>query len=205
MTAPQIHFDNNTSEFSGPISPAEGPVTGVIRRTVRHGKEGEFEEWLKGVVGDAARFPGNLGTNIMRPASKARPEYIIIFRFDTYQHLQDWETSEVRHRWVERVQPLISGETQIHHLTGLEYWFTVPDHQEGHPPPRYKMALVTWLALAPVVMLVQPLLLPRLDALPPWLRTVIMAGVMVLVMTWLVMPVMTRVFKFWLFKANSTG
>jgi antibiotic biosynthesis monooxygenase (ABM) superfamily enzyme len=32
-----------------------------------------------------------------------------------------------------------------------------------------------------------------------------MAGVMVLVMTWLVMPVMTRVFKFWLFSANKAG
>ncbi len=184
----------------GDFQPDAGPVTGVIRRTVKPGKEEEFELWLKGVVGDALRFPGHLGANIIRPSSKSRPEYIIIFRFDTYQHLEDWETSVIRHRWVQRVQDLIIGETHIHHLSGLEYWFSVQDLPEYDTPPRIKMAIVTWLALFPVVMAVQPVFMWLLDFLPSWTRVMIIAAVMVFLMTYVVMPIMTRIFKPWLYR-----
>ncbi len=182
------------------IAQSEGPVTAVIRRTAKPGMEEQFELWLKGVGGDAMRFPGHLGTNIIRPASKSRPEYIIIFRFDTYQHLEDWETSVIRHRWVQRVQDLIVGETHIHRLSGLEYWFSLEDLPEYDAPPRIKMAVVTWLALFPLVLILQPLLLWLLYFLPMWTRIMIIAAVMVLLMTYAVMPMMTRVFKPWLFK-----
>ena len=198
--ATQLHSGVNENDTDPAISQSEGPVTAVIRRTVKSGKEEEFEIWLKGVGGDALQFPGHLGTNIIRPSSRSRPEYIIIFRFDTYQHLMDWETSEIRHRWVQRVQSLIVGETHIHHLSGLEYWFTVQDLPEYDTPPRIKMAVVTWLALFPLVMIIQPLFLRLFDFLPTWTRVMIIAAVMVLLMTYAVMPIMTRVFKPWLFK-----
>jgi len=181
-------------------NPDQGPVTAVIRRTVRPGKEADFEAWLKGIGNDAIQFPGHLGTNIIRPTSRKRPEYIIIFRFDTYRHLENWESSDVRRKWVERVQPLIIGETHIHRLSGLEYWFTLPDYGESEVPPRLKMAFVTWLALFPVVLLVQPVLSRLLGMLPWWVQIMIMAAVMVALMTWLVMPFMTRLFKSWLYK-----
>lgn len=183
-----------------PISASDGPVTAVIRRTVKPGKEAEFELWLKGIGGDALQFPGHMGTNIIRPTSASRPEYVIIFRFDSYQHLEDWETSEIRHRWVQRVQDLIIGETHIHRLSGLEYWFTVQDLPEYDAPPRIKMAVVTWLALFPVVLVVQPLMLWLLDFLPSWTQVMIIAAVMVGLMTYAVMPVMTKIFKPWLFR-----
>jgi uncharacterized protein len=191
---------DDTPSGPTPIPSTDGPVTAVIRRTVRPGKEAEFELWLKGIGGDALQFPGHLGTNIIRPTSKSRPEYIIIFRFDSYKHLEDWETSEIRHRWVQRVQDLIIGETHIHRLSGLEYWFTVQDLPEFDTPPRIKMAIVTWLALFPVVLVVQPVMLTLLYFLPSWVQVMIIAAVMVALMTYVVMPVMTKVFKPWLFR-----
>jgi uncharacterized protein len=191
---------DQTHSGTSSISTADGPVTAVIRRTVKPGKEAEFELWLKGVGGDALQFPGHLGTNIIRPTSRSRPEYIIIFRFDTYKHLEDWETSEIRHRWVQRVQDLIIGETHIHRLSGLEYWFSMQDLPEYDTPPRIKMAVVTWLALFPVVLVVQPVFIWLLDFLPSWTQVMIIAAVMVALMTYVVMPVMTRIFKPWLFR-----
>jgi uncharacterized protein len=197
-TSPGDSRENSTTDK--PSATLEGPITGVVRRTVKPGKEAEFELWLKGIIGDALRFPGHLGADVIRPASKSRPEYIIIFRFDTYDHLLQWETSEIRHRWVQRVQDLIIGETHIHHLSGLEYWFTAQDMPEYDAPPRIKMAFVTWLALFPLVLVLQPLFMELLDFLPVWTRIMIIAAVMVLLMTYLVMPLMTRLFTFWLYR-----
>lgn len=185
--------------IANPPDKSEGPFTTVVRRRVKPGKEAAFEEWLKGVTRDAVTFPGHLGVGVIRPSSKSRPEFIIVFRFDTYENLIAWETSDIRRSWVERVQPLITGETSVQRLTGLEYWFTVPGHPGSVAPPRWKMATVTWLALAPIVMIVQPLLLPLLKPLPTWMQITIMAGVMVLTMTYAVMPLMTKLFSFWLF------
>ena len=181
----------------------EGPVTAVIRRCVKRGREEEFENWLKGVGNDALNFPGHLGSNIIRPSRKSRPEYIIIFRFDTYDNLMSWETSEIRRSWVEKVQPLVTGETKIQHVTGLEYWFTLPDQPESLPPPRLKMAFVTWLALFPLVLAIPPLLVLVLSDLYEVFRIMIIAAVMVLLMTYAVMPVMTRLFASWLYVRKS--
>jgi uncharacterized protein len=185
--------------IENPPENTEGPFTTVVRRRVKPGKEAAFEEWLKGVMRDAVTFPGHLGAGVIRPTSRKRPEFIIVFRFDTYENLMAWETSDTRRGWVERVQPLITGETSVQRLTGLEYWFTVPGHAGSVPPPRWKMAVVTWLALAPIVMIVQPLLMPVVAPLPSWGQITIMAGVMVAVMTWLVMPQMTKLFSSWLY------
>jgi hypothetical protein len=42
--------------------------------------------------------------------------------------------------------------TQV--LTGLESWFTLPTQPGLPPPPRYKMALVTWVTIFPLITLV---------------------------------------------------
>lgn len=188
--------------IANPPENTEGPFTTVVRRTVKRGREEDFEEWLKGIMKDAMTFEGHLGTGIIRPSRTSRSEYIIVFRFDTYEHLIAWETSAVRRSWVERVQPLITGETSVQRHTGLEYWFTVPDHP-GSTPPRIKMAFVTWLALFPLVLVVPPLLVTYLYPLPQWGQIMIIAAVMVLLMTYIVMPQMTRLFSRWLYRGRD--
>jgi antibiotic biosynthesis monooxygenase (ABM) superfamily enzyme len=186
--------------IANPPERTEGPFTTVVRRTIREGKEEAFENWLKGIMSDALAFDGHLGTGIIRPSKKSRPEYIIVFRFDTWEHLMAWETSDVRRGWVQRVQPLITGETKVQRHTGLEYWFTVPDHPEKVPPARIKMVFVTWLALFPLVILVPPMLTEVVGFLPSWGQIMIIAAVMVLLMTYVVMPQMTRLFSRWLYR-----
>ncbi len=59
-------------------------------------------------------------------------------------------------------------------------------------PIRWRLALVTWLALAVVVTLVSHVGRPVFDAMPVVVDTVALTGVVVLVMTWLVMPPLSR-------------
>ncbi len=59
-------------------------------------------------------------------------------------------------------------------------------------PIRWRLALVTWLALAIVVTLISHLGRPMFDAMPTVIDTVALTGVVVVLMTWLVMPPLTR-------------
>jgi antibiotic biosynthesis monooxygenase (ABM) superfamily enzyme len=171
----------------------------VASRRVKRGREREFEEWVSGILAAANEFPGYLGSEVLRPGdAPGDDEYRIVFRFDRESNLRAWENSEERRRWLSKAEPLIHEE-RVHVLTGLETWFTLP-WKAGEPsPPRYKMAIVTWLAVFPLITVILVLFGPLLGLLPMLLRTLVLTAVMVSLMTYVVMPRLTRLFSFWLY------
>ena len=66
------------------------------------------------------------------------------------------------------------------------------------PPPRYKLALVTWIGVYPVITLLLAVLGPATATWPVPLRTLLLTAVMVPTLTWLVIPALTRIFRSWL-------
>jgi hypothetical protein len=65
-------------------------------------------------------------------------------------------------------------------------------------PARYKLALLTWAGAYAVITLMLAVLGPELASWPLVLRTLAVSVVMVVSLTWLVMPGLTRVFRAWL-------
>jgi antibiotic biosynthesis monooxygenase (ABM) superfamily enzyme len=61
------------------------------------------------------------------------------------------------------------------------------------------MAVVTWLAVFPLITLILVLFGPLLGLLPMLLRTLVLTAVMVSLMTYVIMPRLTRLFSFWLY------
>jgi len=183
----------------GPAPEANPPVTAVASRRVRQGREREFEDWASGILGAANEFPGYLGSEVLRPGdAPGDDEYRIVFRFDQDSNLRAWENSEERRRWLDEVKPLVHEEN-VRVLTGLETWFTLP-WKAGQPsPPPYKMAIVTWLAVFPLISLIFAIFGPLLSQLPMLLRTLVLTAVMVTLMTYVIMPRLTRLFSFWLY------
>jgi uncharacterized protein len=174
------------------------PATGVASRRVEPGREEEFEAWVSGILAAVKEFPGYLGSDVLRPSSPEDDEYSIIYRFDHASNLERWEASDERRRWLDKAEPLVREQT-VRRLTGLETWFTLPS-KEGQPaPPRYKMAVVTWLAVFPTVLIIFTLFGPLLNLLPTVLRTLLFTLTMVSLMTYVIMPRMTRLFSFWLY------
>jgi antibiotic biosynthesis monooxygenase (ABM) superfamily enzyme len=189
-------------EFIDDRNPSPGddpPVTAVASRRVKPGREREFEDWVSGILGVANKYPGYLGSEVLRPSDPKDNEYKIIFRFDHASNLHAWENSEERQRWLRQSRPLLYEEAKIHVLTGLETWFTLPSKVGEPAPPRYKMAIVTWLAVFPVVAVIFSLFGQWLNLLPTLLRTLVFSAVMVTLMTYVIMPRMTRLFSFWLY------
>ena len=83
----------------------------------------------------------------------------------------------------------------------MEAWFTVPTGSQPPPPPRFKMAAVSFLAAFPLIQLLNRFLIPQLSFLPPLLRGAVVVAVMVTLLTYVVMPRMSRWFAFWLYPA----
>jgi uncharacterized protein len=65
-------------------------------------------------------------------------------------------------------------------------------------PTRYKMFLLTWLGIYPLITGIFLVFGPWLSLLPLVLRTFLLTGLLVYLMTYGVMPMLTRVFHAWL-------
>lgn len=175
------------------------PVTVSITRRVKPGCEQAFEEYISGITAAAMTYEGHLGATIIRPLNPAIPEYRVIFKFDRRSNLEKWEKSECRRQWIAREKVLIIGSPVVEVLTGLETWFTLPVSNAIIPPPRHKMATITFIALFPLIKIVSYFFKPLLVSLPTLIQDLMAIGLTVLLMTYLAMPRMTRLFAFWLY------
>lgn len=182
------------------IGEEQAPVTTVIARRVRRGKEREFEAWLRGIIEEARRFEGHEGATVLRPRTTHVPEYLLIMRFCDESSLTAWLTSPERAAWIEKSRDLTESVSR-HQQVGLETWFTLPGEEVPIPPPPWKMALLSWLAIYPLVTLINLFLVPFLEHehLPLAFRTLVMTVILIPTMTWVVMPRMTRLFWRWLY------
>jgi antibiotic biosynthesis monooxygenase (ABM) superfamily enzyme len=178
---------------------SDPPVTVIAVHRVKPGKEKAFEEIMSNLIKAAITFEGHLGANVIRPSDLEDSQYRIIFKFDRMSNLHRWENSEIRHRWLIRLAEVTQESLPYQILTGLETWFTLPGQRTVKPPPRYKMALITWLAIFPLISGINVLLGSFLNQLPLLIRTIILTVVLVILMTYVVMPRMTRLFSRWLY------
>jgi antibiotic biosynthesis monooxygenase (ABM) superfamily enzyme len=175
-----------------------GPVTTTVTRRVRPGHEAAYEAFLDGISAAARQFPGYLGVEVFRP-SEPGGEYRIVYRFDTAAHLGGWLDSEEHSTWLRVAEPHAAGPMRSQYLTGLESWFTLPEQPGARPPPPYKMAILTWLTIFPLITLVVVVLGPLLRGVGPIPRLAITTLITVPLMTWIVMPRVTRLLRGWLY------
>jgi len=178
-------------------SPAEPePVTVTVARRVAPGMEPEFETWYDGIIGCAARFPGFLGAGILRP-NEAGQDWHVVYRFADEASLHRWEVSAERADWLHRAEAF-AEEIGVQRVSGLETWFSLPG-RTAPAPPKWKMAAVTILAIIPLVLLMNVLVLPLLEGWPLLARTLVFSGTLTGLMTWVVMPRFTRLFRRFLY------
>jgi uncharacterized protein len=193
-------LSNDTHQpLDSPPRGSHGPVTTTVTRRVKPGHEAFYDQFLAGINAAASRFPGHLGVDVFRPQSASAGEYRIVYRFDTGEHLRAWLDSDERAAWLERAEPHVIGPMRTRFVTGLETWFTLPDRPGIPPPPPYKMALLTWLTIFPLITLVVVALDPLLEKLDLVPRLAVTTGLTVPIMTWLVMPRITRLLRSWLY------
>jgi antibiotic biosynthesis monooxygenase (ABM) superfamily enzyme len=176
--------------------PPPEPVTVTVARRVAPGRSAEFDDWVDGILAAAADFPGFLGGGALRPG-KVGDEWHVVYRYASPTDLERWESSPERAGWLARAEQLMD-ETGVQRVSGLETWFALPG-RTAPAPPRWKMAVVTVLAIVPLVLAMNVLVLPQLAGWPVVARTLVFSGTLTTLMTWVVMPRMTRLFRRFLY------
>jgi len=114
--------------------------------------------------------------------------------FESEEASRRFYDSEVFHQWQERASDLVVGDSIVRRLHGLEAFF----RDSNHAPPRWKMAIVTWLGVFPAVLLWSSTLPPLLSGLPQLLIVAIVNVFVVVTLTWGVMPLLSKFFAGWL-------
>jgi hypothetical protein len=77
--------------------------------------------------------------------------------------------------------------------------------QPHRGPPRAKLALLTWVGAYAVILVVLAVGGPALAGWPLALRALVISGLMVAAMTWVIVPLMTRLFGGWLARSPSAA
>lgn len=173
-------------------------ITAIFAQQVKPGRESDYEAWIHNITQVASTYSGYMSTNVIRPQGRIRPEYVVIFRFDSYQHLKAWIKSDERQHWIGKTQNLVKSLPQIQQIGGMETWCSIPG-QILKTPPRYKTVLLTWPVVYILISLLNRFIRPLIQVFPPWITLFIICGIMVVLSTYIVMPQVTRLFNSWLY------
>jgi antibiotic biosynthesis monooxygenase (ABM) superfamily enzyme len=181
---------------------AKGSATATITQRIEPACEQAYEALLVGIHEAAKAFGGFLRREVIKSHAGSYLEYTHVIHFDNETNLRRWEHSPERHEWLSRMATMAIHSTPLQMITGLETWFTLSPGKPIVPPPRYKMAIVTWLAIFPLITLISYATGPFFGHLPIVVRTLVVTAAVVPLMTYVVMPRMTRLFGRWLYPAE---
>ncbi|MFJ9901790.1 antibiotic biosynthesis monooxygenase [Streptomyces sp. NPDC101152] len=175
-------------------------VTAVVSHHVRPGREGDFARWQDKVIKAQGRFPGFMGTESFKPVEGVQDNWVVVFRFDTREHLDAWLASDTRATLLEEGQHYFSGYDVHKVASAFSGWFRFGEGVDDAVPPNWKQAMSVVLALYPTVMVLNLTVGHQMDGLgvPGYVGLFIGNVLSVSILTWFLMPLVNRALAFWL-------
>ena len=172
------------------------PIHVAITRTVRPGCEAEFQRALREFFQASFAHGGVLGaTMIVPPPGTDSREFGILRTFANERERDAFYASPIFKAWEAQCAPLTESDSWTQReLHGLEAWFRSSDKA----PPRWKMAVATLLGVFPTSLLLAVTLGAAVHNWPLLGRSLVIAAGMVALLTWVVMPLVTRLLHGWL-------
>ncbi len=173
----------------------------AIRHRVKPEAVPAYEQWLARIIPAAAKSPGHLGIQVVRPPS-GHDEYVNVLRFATGADADRWRASPERAVFMAEARPLFAEAENIEIKSGIDYWFTPPSVTRA--PPRWKQWLVTTSVIWPLSIVAPLALEPVFEAVPVLgtfgVRQGALAFVVVALVVYVVMPRYVRLLSPWFFK-----
>ncbi len=169
----------------------------LILRRVKAGREQDFEAALKRFIQRSMEHSGTTGAHLLfPPPDDPHREYGILRSFPSAEQRDAFYQSDLFHQWEVESAEYVEGEAQHHELSGMEAFF----RQRGFapPPPKWKMAVLTWLGVWPCVLLWSTLLRTIIEPWPAIFRSGLVTAAVVPTLAWVVMPLLTKLFRNWL-------
>lgn len=193
-------------------TPSSAPITVSIRREVDPARISEATAWVQTGVNLASSHPGFLGSGWVRDGEDSH-HWHMLYRFADEAALDAWEASRERAWWLSMGEGFVRSE-RTRRRTGIEGWFDEPSTETisvpsstgtttvmvAPSPPRWKQAVSIWLGFFPVNLVFTYLMspVPGWNDLPIWLRVLATTIVLTPIMTYWVLPWVTRSIRHWL-------
>ncbi len=191
--------------FDGPVSQHvlirdndADMVTVVVSHPVDPADEDAFLAW-QGRVTDAERqFPGFKGAELFRPVPGVQDEWTALYRYDTDEHVTAWLESDERKRLLGEGKRF--EDFDPHRISSpFGSWFAPPDGDEKNGGlAQWKTALSVLVGLYPTVVLLTLAIGETWKGAELWASLLVGNILSVSLLTWVVMPVVTRALRFWL-------
>ncbi|MBV1778115.1 antibiotic biosynthesis monooxygenase [Paeniglutamicibacter sp. ABSL32-1] len=186
--------------------PQATPITVSITRTVLPEHHRRFNAWVQAGQELAREWDGYLGSGWIRTAPDSN-EWHVLYRFASAKALAAWDGSAERRWWIDSAAELVEI-TKVEHRTGIEGWFEQPGDTtvtipETVVPPRWKQAVSIFLPFFPLSLLSNLLLMPLLHDWPLVLAVLLNICILTPLMTYIFLPVTTRLLRPWLQKPRG--
>lgn len=180
-------------------------VTTVVERRVKPDRVDDYEESLHGLLSAAASLDGFLGADIHRPPPGARPvTYTSVFRFATTDALETFRASDLRRRFLDDVVDLVEADAVWDTHTGLEMWFAPPPGTVVAQPVRWRMALLLGVVVYVLVLVFGRIASAVAGDVPAPLRLAGVIAVEIVLMTYVLLPFLTRRLARWIYPSSTT-
>jgi len=179
------------------------PVTAIVTRRVRPGREAAYEAWLARLQTAARDVPGYLGVTTQRPGPSGPREYVSAIRFRSLAELRAYEDSDLHRRYLAEVGDFSEADAVWDRLTGLEFWFTPPAGTVVPQPSRSRMAMLMIVVVFVLVLSFGSAVNAIAGLLPvpvPYpVRLLLTIAIEVMFMTYWLMPILTRRLAGWIY------
>jgi uncharacterized protein len=196
----------------------EVPIVVTEIYDVRPGYETDFYSWGTALLQAMARSDSYLGGDIRDPEF-VDGEWQIVHRWAYREDVREWEASDSRQRWLTAAAAFArphSSRIRAARAPAPER-FTPDEPAPGparepapagsrepaapappSPPPKWKMAVVTLMAVFPPVLFFNLTLIPKLQNISVVPRTLMLCLGVTPIVTWIMMPRLQRLMKGWL-------
>jgi uncharacterized protein len=176
-------------------------VTSIICRNIMPGYEKDYDNWAQRYLTFIRKAPGYLGITIIIPGGSKSSLRYIIRRFADKATMEAWDNLEQSQKLLQEADNYSTRHYET--STGLETWFTLPGLKtlSQSPPPRWKMAIVLFFAAYFISSLSRFVLNPFLGQWP-MLSAVIYTAILVVSLTYIAMPILSRLLRRWLYPGS---
>jgi len=171
------------------------PIHVAITRRIKPGYEREFQTALKEFFARSLAESGVHGAAMLvPPPGSSSAEYGIIRSFASAAECDAFYASPLYLEWKKRVAPFSEGEPEARQLHGLEAFF----RGASSTPPLWKMAIVTYIGVEIVTIFLAFTLGRATRSWNFFIANPIQNICVVGLLTWAVMPIVTKALSRWL-------
>ena len=214
LITPEPMADLNPNDESVMASLSENPQgsqddyfysTFVVEYIVPTGQEVLFRQWYEHLVETARTFEGYTRNDLCPPldCDDGVVKWYSIVHFRTPEDLNRWLKSSDRQHLLEQGRNTFLAYRYKSFTTGLEGWFSghaggAEQHSLGPSP--WKQVLAVVLGLYPTIM-IQGMVFSALGIMGSWpMPTSLVVNNLITssILTWGVMPLVTKALRFWL-------